>query len=325
MLVCMKVDGRLPSHGKFRRAALDFPDRMESVPATNPVSHAPAILLRGAAPTELAPHGTGNVYAPEVHRDGGGWRMWYGGQGRDGHDRIHLAESADGVRWVKRGVVLDRGTANHVNDPTVVRADDRWWMFYTVAEQAELDEIAAATSRDGVSWEKRGVVLKKGEGQAWDSWKVGRPSALHEGGLFRLWFDGQPTPEAAAANPLAATVKREGRAVGYAESRDGLTWRRRREPVFREGAGAVAVMRDGERLVMVIESGQGTRWATSSDGLAWQSRGLLLGLGGSDADRFGQVTPFLLRHGNQVTLYFGAAGRKSWDGNAVASALVSLP
>ena len=47
--------------------------------------------------------------------------MWYGGQGRDGHDRIHLAESDDGVNWVRRGVVLDNGEANHVNDPSVVK------------------------------------------------------------------------------------------------------------------------------------------------------------------------------------------------------------
>ena len=251
--------------------------------------------------------------------------MWYGGQGKDGHDRIHLAESRDGTNWSKRGVVLDCGSANHVNDPSVVRVGDVWWMFYTVAETAELDEIAAATSRDGVTWEKRGVVLPRGGTNDWDSWKVGRPSVLHEGGVFRLWFDGQATKEAAAASPLAATVKREGRAVGYAESRDGLKWERRAEPVFREGSGAVAVARHGTRLVMVIESHGGTRWATSSDGFVWQSRGLLFPLSGGASDRFGQVTPFLWVDRDRATLYFGAAGRKSWDGNSIASSDVVLP
>lgn len=45
------------------------------------------ILFRGQEETEVAPHGKGNVYAPRVPRDGGRYRMWYGGQGRDGHDR----------------------------------------------------------------------------------------------------------------------------------------------------------------------------------------------------------------------------------------------
>ena len=81
----------------------------------------PELLLGGELATEVAPHGEGNVYAPDVHVDGNRYRMWYGGQGRDGHDRIHLAESEDGTKWVRRGVVLEDGTANHVNDPSVVR------------------------------------------------------------------------------------------------------------------------------------------------------------------------------------------------------------
>ena len=295
-------------------------------PATEPqASLGSAIILHGEAPSELAPHGTGNVYAPEVHRDGLRWLMWYGGQGSDGHDRIHLAESTDGRRWMKRGVVLDCGAANHVNDPSVVRVGTEWWMFYTVAEKGEMDEIPAATSTDGVQWQKRGVVLPRGAGNVWDSWKVGRPSVLHEEGVYRLWFDGQPTPEAAAANPLAAAVKREGRAVGYAESRNGLIWERRPAPVFREGAGAIHVSRVGESLVMLIESHAGVRWAKSSEGLAWTSRGLLLPLSGGSADRFGHVTPFLHTETSQSTVFYGAAQRKTWDGNVIAAAVVALP
>lgn len=283
------------------------------------------VILRGEDETEVAPHGTGNVYAPEVHRDGERWLMWYGGQGRDGHDRIHLAESADGQHWTKRGVVLDCGTANHVNDPSVVRVAATWWMFYTVAENSEFDEIAAATSPDGVKWAKRGVVLTHSDGSAWDSLKVGRPSVLHEGGVFRMWFDGQPTPEAVAVNPFAAAVKRETRAVGYATSLDGLAWERRPEPVLREGAGAVHVSRVGDSLIMLIESGSGVRWASSHDGLTWNPRGLLLPLSGNEDDRFGQVTPFLHIQNGAATVFFGAARRKTWDGNVIASHPVNVP
>ena len=69
----------------------------------------PRKILEGRADSELAPHGEGNVYAPEVLVEGGVYRMWYGGQGRDGHDRIHLAESRDGIAWDRKGVVLDNG------------------------------------------------------------------------------------------------------------------------------------------------------------------------------------------------------------------------
>ncbi len=285
-----------------------------------------SILLRGEGATESAPHGGGNVYAPEVHRDEVSWLMWYGGQGADGHDRIHLAQSADGARWTKRGVVVDCGTANHVNDPTVVRAERVWWMFYTVAESGEHDEIAAATSPDGMTWKKLGVVLGRGAGTAWDSAKVGRPSVLREKGIFKMWYDGQPGAEAAAASATAARVKAQGRAVGYAESKDGLHWVRRQEPVFGEGAGAVQVLRRGADYLMVFESGTGTRVAASRDGLSWTPCGALTGLSGGAEDRFGQVTPFFLPDatGSAGRLFFGAASHASWDHNSIGVFTITL-
>jgi hypothetical protein len=283
------------------------------------------ILVRGETNTEQAPHGTGNVYAPEIHRDGKRWLMWYGGQGRDGHDRIHLAESEDGTLWKKRGVVLDRGTANHVNDPSVVRTADVWWMYYTVAETGETDEIAAATSKDGVTWKKRGVVLGRGAGNAWDSLKTGRPSVLYEGGVFKMWYDGQPSDAAVAADKTAAAVRRSGRAAGYATSRDGLTWERHAQPVL-EGAGALQVAHTGNRYVMVHESGKGILWAESADGLTWKEQGLLAGLSGDAEDRCGRVTPFFLPDTTEPggTLFFGAASERTWDHNKIASQQVTL-
>lgn len=284
-----------------------------------------SLLLRGDTPTESAPHGGGNVYAPEVHRDGTRWFMWYGGQGSDGHDRIHLAESADGLSWKKRGVVLDCGTANHVNDPSVVRVGKIWWMFYTVAEKAEQDEIAAATSSDGVIWKKLGVVLKPGGSGAWDSLKVGRPSVLWEEGHFRMWYDGQPTDESATTNPIAAVVKREGRAVGYAQSPDGLHWKRNAEPIFHEGSGAIHVSHIGSRWIMLMESSTGVRWAQSPDGLTWKSRGRLLPLSGEALDLFGQVTPFLQHDEAATRIFLGAAARRTWDGNSIGCSSIVLP
>lgn len=60
---------------------------------------------------------------------------------------------------------------------------------------------------------------------------------------------------------------------------------------------------------MLIKSHSGVRWATS----------------GGSGDRFGHVTPFLHSDGGKATVFFGAAGRKSWDANAIASAPVLLP
>ena len=59
--------------------------------------------------------------------------MFFGGQGKDGHDRIHLATSKTGKGWVQRGVVFAPEGVNHVNDPSVVVADGILHMFYTRA------------------------------------------------------------------------------------------------------------------------------------------------------------------------------------------------
>ncbi|MEZ5302214.1 MAG: hypothetical protein R3F11_16480 [Verrucomicrobiales bacterium] len=78
---------------------------------------------------------------------------------------------------------------------------------------------------------------------------------------------------------------------------------------------------------MALESAGGTRWASSGDGLRWNDEGWLLAKSNADADRFGHVTPFVLPDpggGQGATLFFGAARRKTWDGNAIASMPIRL-
>jgi sucrose-6-phosphate hydrolase SacC (GH32 family) len=282
----------------------------------------PQPILSGTTETELGVHKKGNVYAPEVQQLGDRWRMWYGGQGRDGHDRIHLATSTDLKSWDKQGVVLEEPGVNHQNDPSVVRVGDVWWMFYTRAEHGISDEIAAATSPDGLHWERRGVVLAPGEGTAWDSLIVGRPSVLYEEGRFRMWYDGcglksgevRPTSD----KPEALLAVATGRAVGYAESDDGLTWKRHgTAPIYGEGAGALHVSHIADGYVMLYESHAGTRWASSRDGLTWSARGILAATSGGEADRGGHVTPFLLAENGRWQLFVGSNSgdwSKNWIG-----------
>ncbi len=274
-------------------------------------------LFRGERETELAPHGRGNVYAPDVLVEGGLHRMWYGGQGRDGHDRIHSAESRDGRSWERRGVAIDIDGANHVNDPSVVLVDGTYYLYYTRASAGVVDEIALATSRDGREWRGRGVVLRPDEAGRWDGLLVGRPSVLHADGVFRMWYDGRkdlPTGAPAAGVP---TLPSSRRSVGLATSKDGLTWTRHADnPVFGGDAGGVDVERAGEGYAMVYESHQGTRAATSPDGVAWRDLGLVVPRSGGPADAAGHVTPMLLA--GSRWLYLGAAPAATWDRNAIA-------
>ena len=263
--------------------------------------------------------GEGNVYAPEVLRGDAGYRMWYGGQGRDGHDRVHLATSDDGLGWtrVPGNPVLDVDDENHVNDPSVVHVDGTYTMVFSVAPRAEDDQIHMATSRDGVRWTRHGAVVRFGEPGAWDSYKVGRPSVLHEGGRFRMWYDGTnslPTDARSIGEPAA-------RHVGLATSVDGHVWQPdARNPLVMH-SGAIDVARVGGAYVMLTEGRQGTRWLTSEDGVAWDDRGMLFANSGDDYDRHGQVTPMAyVEDGAWVAVYYGGAPAANWNRNNVAVA-----
>jgi sucrose-6-phosphate hydrolase SacC (GH32 family) len=276
---------------------------------------------------QAAPHGKGNVYAPDVRFENGVYRMWFGGQGQDGHDRIQLAESHDGTNWKSRGVVLEDPTANHVNDPSVVKRGDTYFMYYTRAASDVLDEVALATSRDGIHWNHRGIVLRPSPPGNWDSLLVGRPSVLLEGNTFRMWYDGRkdlPLGAPAQGVPKSAS---SGRAVGYAQSSDGFTWTRPQpETVFAGDAGGVHVAKVSNNFAMVYENAAGTQLATSADGLTWKPKGLLTPTTGTDDDRFGHVTPFLFfnTQDQSYALFIGAARSASWDHNVIARIQLSV-
>jgi predicted GH43/DUF377 family glycosyl hydrolase len=250
-----------------------------------------------------------NIYAPDVHYFDRMYHMWYGGQGRDGHDRIHYAKSTDGRRWTRHpdNPVLDCGSSNHVNDPSVVRVGDTFSMYYTDAATGEDDRIHLAISNDGVKWRKVGLVLDTGSAGSWESFKVGRPSVLYEDGSFKMWYDGSDG---------------SSRDVGYATSSDGRDWNKHRaNPVFRN-AGAVDVKRVGDTYVMVRESRRGTLWAVASNETDWADRGYLFNLSGSEHDRYGQVTPMVfVRDGRWAATYYGGASAAGWNHNRIMAAV----
>lgn len=252
--------------------------------------------------------------------------MWYGGQGDDGHDRILYAESRDGLTWERKGVAVQDQSANHVNDPTVVKVGETYFMYFTRAGTDVIDEIALATSRDGRRWEQRGVVLTHGEKESWDALSVGRPSVMYDAGVFKMWYDGRkdlPLGSPASGVPKAAESTRS---VGYATSHDGLHWKKyAANPVFGHNAGGIGVTKFRDKYLMVYESPDGTRLAVSDDGVKWIDYGVWVRRSGQPLDAFGHVTPFLNIDSlnRKATLYFGAAANARWDHNSIAA--ISIP
>ena len=256
--------------------------------------------------------GSDNIYAPDIHEVSGVRVMWYGAQGGDGHDRIFVAWSKDGAEWRKYPSdadpkpVLDRGSSNHVNDPSLVHVNNVWKMYYTDAPTDINDRIWLAESNSLTGFRKVQEVLGPGPAGAWDSEKVGRPAVLYENGIYKMWYDG-------AANGH--------RHVGLATSTDGIHFTRHpNNPLFLN-AGAIDVDKIGGVYVMLHEGQKGTNWATSVDGVCWVDRGQLFGLSGASYDKFGQVTPFLEVAGGKLrAVWFGGASVVSWNRNRIGAA-----
>ena len=262
-------------------------------------------------------HGSDNVYAPDIHEVSGQRVMWYGAQGGDGHDRIFMATSGNGAEWrkypsdSKPQPVLDNGSSNHVNDPSLVHVGGKWKMYYTDAPTAEIDRIWLAESSKLTGFKKVQEVLGPGASGQWDSYKVGRPSVLYEDGVYKMWYDGQ--------------AQGQGRHVGLATSTDGIHFTRHPSNPLLHNAGAIDVDKIGDVYVMLMEGHDGTYWATSVDGICWVPQpSKLFGLSGTAYDKYGQVTPFLEVSGGKLrAVWFGGASVSSWNRNRIGAAFVS--
>lgn len=127
-----------------------------------------------------------HVQSPVVLKQGSVYIMWYAGFG--GYPpawRILRATSLDGISWQKQGLALDRGTAGD-NDSanllpgTVIynNKEGKFTMWYWA--QGSNWRIMQAVSKNGIDWEKKGVVLDLGPVRSLDSRALVVPTVIIE-------------------------------------------------------------------------------------------------------------------------------------------------
>ena len=164
----------------------------------------------------------------------------------------------------------------YFDDPTVVKRDGMYHMWYSSAENLRGGEtfcIAYATSKDGITWTKHGSVIGPGSGGAWMGKGAICPAVIDDQGLFKMWFVGTNNPS------------NYHNGIGYASSRDGMTWRIEPEPVVPTSmAGGStwhpAVLKRESLYYLFtgianspVSSPMNICLFTSTDGRNWQSRG----------------------------------------------------
>ena len=155
---------------------------------------------------------------PSVVKDGSTYVMYYAGTA-SGVSKIGRATASSPLGPFTRdaAATLDTGAggsfdATSVKDPVVIKDGSTYRMLYTGVETLEgekIERVGYATSSDGVTWTKHGVVLNPSqEPYAEDETGVGANGMLVDGSTLHVWSSGLDRTgrtggdHATAAHPL---------------------------------------------------------------------------------------------------------------------------
>ena len=149
------------------------------------------------------------------YRDASGWVVYgytYEGESTEGFIWRATATSLGGPWRVDQDPRLEHGDegawdAVRVAEPSIVRTDEGFRMYYTGFDDADVARIGVATSSDGVTWTKQPGPVFEG-GQEWDGGSVGNPQVV------------------ATSGGLVMAYRTEAGSFGFglARSDDGTNW-----------------------------------------------------------------------------------------------------
>lgn len=143
---------------------------------------------------------------------------------------VALVKSTDGIHWSEPEICIapietEQHWEDNINRPSVVYTDGVWHMWYTGQYNQDIwngtSQVFHAVSEDGIRFNRTGNTPVLLPDQEWESFSLMNPSVLwdEEATLFRCWY--------------CAGAQYEPKAIGYAESRDGIHWvKEKNNPVF---------------------------------------------------------------------------------------------
>lgn len=215
------------------------------------------------------------------------------------------------INWEKVGMILDKGNPGEPDSVTagggfVMYDEDMWKMWFSALDHVNI-RIMYATSPDGLTWTKKGVVVDLGAPGEYDDEYAAVPSVLrNDEGTYEMWYTGQSSIS-------------WGWKILYATSNDGVNWQKHGLVYARPGAGI------GHPCVLVDESGFYRMWyseydnvhwrirhATSSDGIDWTDEGIAIDVGapGDPDSKFVYEPGVLVEPDGTYVMYYSV-----YDGN----------
>jgi predicted GH43/DUF377 family glycosyl hydrolase len=158
-------------------------------------------------------------------RDDFGYRMYLSWRSKKA---IAYTESGNGFGWFPPKIVLspiaETGWEDDVNRLSVVKKEGKYQMWYSgqtwgTSFNTGTSKIGYAESDDGIRWQRYPDPVMVPE-EKWEQQSIMCPHVNwnEEKKIYQMYFSGG--------------VWEEPDAIGYAESADGIHWKRRREPIF---------------------------------------------------------------------------------------------
>jgi len=255
-----------------------------------------------------------------VMKEDGVYKMWY--SGHDGETyRIGYAISMDGLKWerYKENPILDLGPkgswdSGRVAYPMVMKDGDIYRLWYHGFSKTFAPSIGYAISMDGIHWEKAvAPLLTPGEEGSWDADSIGYPMVVKDGDIYRMWYAGLNDPYG-------------NWRIGYAESRDGLSWVKLLNPVFDLGergdwdgfyVSYPMVLKRDNRFFMWYSGVDGNSLriglALSDDGIVWNRFGEnpILDIGDEGGwDEASVLAPRVLVEGDTYRIWYTGFDRR---------------
>lgn len=160
-------------------------------------------------------------------REQGGYRMYVSWRSKKS---IAISESDDGFTWTEPKIVLAPTTATNWEEnicrPSVLIKDGAYHLWYTGHTEGNINDSASGTSqigyavsKDGIEWERRSSPVLSAD-SLWENNNIMCPHVNwnEEKQIYQMYYSGGGYYEPDA--------------IGYAESKDGVTWKKNEKPLF---------------------------------------------------------------------------------------------
>lgn len=130
--------------------------------------------------------------------------------------------SKDGIHWdepiITLGPDYSTGWEDDINRNCVIKVDGIYKMWYT-GQAHGMSFIGYAESTDGIHFERKCREPVMFPEYPWEKSSVMNPCVIYENGVYRMWYSGGETVEP--------------NANAYAESTDGINWKKfRANPII---------------------------------------------------------------------------------------------